>query len=142
MLCCIRAPGDTDGGEGLVMVMPVRGLMMGMALRARVAEGWCSFRVDDCWLWKVGGMKGGEDEFNEKAGVTWMGCEGECSSFGEPLETDDLSEDALWMDTYWAGYQLWLFHHQSWKQREGPIGQRGVGVWGGADCAGTERLRC
>lgn len=42
--CCIR-PGDTDGG-GLDMVMPVRGLMMGMALRARVAEGWWSFKDD------------------------------------------------------------------------------------------------
>jgi len=35
---CIR-PGETEGG-GLDMVMPVAGLMMGMALRARVAEGW------------------------------------------------------------------------------------------------------
>jgi hypothetical protein len=36
--CCILA-GDTEGG-GLDMEMPVAGLMMGMALRARVAEGW------------------------------------------------------------------------------------------------------
>jgi hypothetical protein len=28
------------------MEMPVAGLMMGMALRARVAEGWWSFKVD------------------------------------------------------------------------------------------------
>jgi hypothetical protein len=42
--CCILA-GDTEGG-GLDMEMPVAGLMMGMALRARVAEGWWSFRVD------------------------------------------------------------------------------------------------
>lgn len=45
---CIR-PGDTEGG-GLDMVMPVAGLMMGMALRARVAEGWWSFKVDCGWL--------------------------------------------------------------------------------------------
>jgi len=38
MLCCILE-GDTEGG-GLDMVMPVAGLTMGMALRARVAEGW------------------------------------------------------------------------------------------------------
>jgi hypothetical protein len=38
MACgCIRA-GDTDGG-GLDMEMPVAGLMIGMALRARVAAG-------------------------------------------------------------------------------------------------------
>lgn len=37
-LCCIRA-GETDGG-GLDMEMPVAGLTMGMALRARVAAGW------------------------------------------------------------------------------------------------------
>jgi len=30
--------GETDGG-GLDMVIPVAGLMIGMALRARVAEG-------------------------------------------------------------------------------------------------------
>jgi hypothetical protein len=35
--CCILA-GETEGG-GLDMEMPVAGLMMGMALRARVAEG-------------------------------------------------------------------------------------------------------
>lgn len=35
---CILA-GDTEGG-GLAMVMPVAGLMIGMALRARVAAGW------------------------------------------------------------------------------------------------------
>lgn len=40
--CCIRA-GETDGG-GLDIVMPVRGLMIGMALRARVADGWWSFK--------------------------------------------------------------------------------------------------
>lgn len=35
---CCSAAGDTEG-EGLAMVMPVAGLMMGMALRPRVAEG-------------------------------------------------------------------------------------------------------
>lgn len=37
MPCCMR-PGETEGG-GLDMVTPVVGLMMGMALRARVAAG-------------------------------------------------------------------------------------------------------
>ena len=46
--CCIR-PGDTDG-EGLDMVRPLAGLTMGMALRVRVAAGWCSFSIA-CWLW-------------------------------------------------------------------------------------------
>jgi len=36
--CCIRA-GDTEGG-GLDMTPPVAGLMIGMALRERVAAGW------------------------------------------------------------------------------------------------------
>ncbi len=93
MLCCIRTPGDTEGGEGLDMVMPVTGLMMGMA---RVTEGWCSFSVD-CWAWKAGGTKGGEVELSEKAGA-WTGCEGECSSLGELLASEDRS-DALCMDT-------------------------------------------
>ena len=67
MTCwCIRA-GDTDGG-GLLMVAPVDGLMMGMALRARVADGWCSFKLE-CWL-KAGGINGGDDELREKAGAT------------------------------------------------------------------------
>jgi len=44
MACCILA-GDTDGG-GLDMVRPLAGLMMGIALRARVAAGWCNFKPD------------------------------------------------------------------------------------------------
>jgi hypothetical protein len=100
MACCIRA-GDTEGG-GLDMVMPVVGLMMGMALpRARVAAGWCSFR-DDCWLWKVGGMKAGDVEFREKAGATVFGCcVGDAS--GEWLATDERSDEALWIETIWKG---------------------------------------
>lgn len=43
-MCCIRA-GDTDGG-GLDMVRPLAGLMMGIALRARVAAGACNFKAD------------------------------------------------------------------------------------------------
>lgn len=39
MCWCILEPGETEGG-GLAMVMPVKGLMIGMALRARVAAGW------------------------------------------------------------------------------------------------------
>jgi hypothetical protein len=48
-LCCILAPGDTEG-EGLDMVMPVNGLTMGMALRGRLAAGWWILREDECWL--------------------------------------------------------------------------------------------
>lgn len=40
----IRA-GETDGG-GDDIEMPVAGLMIGIALRARVAEGWWSFRPE------------------------------------------------------------------------------------------------
>ena len=62
-MCCILA-GETDGG-GLDIVRPLAGLMMGIALRARVAAGACNLRLD-CWLWKVGGMKAGEVELREK----------------------------------------------------------------------------
>jgi hypothetical protein len=48
MECCNLA-GETDGG-GLDMVMPVAGLMMGMALRPRVAEGWWIFMLE-CCVW-------------------------------------------------------------------------------------------
>lgn len=41
---CILA-GETDEG-GLDMVRPFAGLMMGMALRVRVAAGWWSFMLD------------------------------------------------------------------------------------------------
>lgn len=44
MDCCSRA-GDSDRG-GLGMEMPVAGLTMGMALRPRVAEGWCSLKLE------------------------------------------------------------------------------------------------
>jgi hypothetical protein len=37
-VCCCILAGETEGG-GLDIEMPVAGLMMGMALRARVAEG-------------------------------------------------------------------------------------------------------
>lgn len=42
-ICCIRA-GDTDGG-GLDIVRPFAGLMIGIALRARVAAGACNFKA-------------------------------------------------------------------------------------------------
>jgi hypothetical protein len=78
------------------MVMPVAGLMMGMAWRARVAAGWCSFRLD--WLWNAGGMNGGDAELRENTGATVCGCwVGECA--GELLANDERSEEALWMDT-------------------------------------------
>ena len=43
-------------------------MMIGIA-RPRVAEGWCSFKLD-CWAWKLGGMNGGEVELSEKPGAT------------------------------------------------------------------------
>lgn len=51
------------------MDMPVAGLMIGMALRPRVADGWWSFMVA-CWLWKVGGMNGGDEELRENPEAT------------------------------------------------------------------------
>ncbi len=93
--------GDTEGG-GLDMEMPVAGLMMGMALRPRVAEGWWSLMLD-CWLWKLGGMKAGEDELRENPGATvWGCCVGEDS--GELLASDERSE-ALEMETSCSGDQ-------------------------------------
>lgn len=84
------------------MVIPVRGLMMGMALRARVAAGWWSLRLLECWLWNVGGMKGGEDELSENPDATcWTCWVGECSGEFEVLANDDRSDDALWMETSW-----------------------------------------
>jgi hypothetical protein len=78
------------------MVMPVAGLMMGMALRPRVAEGWWSLRLD-CWVWKLGGMKAGEVELSEKPGATVLTCcVGEES--GELLASEDRS-DELEMET-------------------------------------------
>jgi hypothetical protein len=68
MGCCCILLGDTDGG-GLDMVRPLAGLMMGMALRARVAAGWCNFR-DDCCVWYVGGMNAGVEELREKVETT------------------------------------------------------------------------
>jgi hypothetical protein len=51
------------------MEMPVDGLIMGMAFLPRVADGWWSFKLD-CWLIKLGGMKGGEEELRENPGAT------------------------------------------------------------------------
>src|SRR5690554_2417319 len=89
-------PGDTEGG-GLFIVIPVAGLMIGIALRPRVAAGWCNCRFELWWLWKAGGTKGGDDELREKAGATLCGC---CvgDESGELLAREDRS-DELWMDT-------------------------------------------
>lgn len=47
----MRPDGDTDaGGLGTVRPWPLAGLMMGMALRVRVAAGWWSFRLECCPL--------------------------------------------------------------------------------------------
>ncbi len=94
MACCILA-GEMEGG-GLDMVMPVRGLMMGMALRP-LAAGWWSLKLD--WLlWSVGGMKEGEAELSEKPGVIDCGCwMGEDS--GELLASEERSDEE--METSW-----------------------------------------
>lgn len=75
------------------MVMPVAGLMIGMALgRSRVAEGWWILSPEDCCVWNAGGTNGGDDELSEKAGAAAVGCCGdEC---GEELAKDERS-DAL-----------------------------------------------
>lgn len=87
-------------GGGLAMVMPVRGLMMGMALRP-LAAGWCSLKLD-CWLWREGGgMKEGEAELSEKPGVMDCGCcVGEDS--GELLASEDRSDEE--METSWRDW--------------------------------------
>lgn len=78
------------------MVTPVAGFMMGIALRVLVADGWWILRLE-CWLWKVGGMKGGDVELREKAGATvWGCCVGDDS--GELPARDERSDDALWID--------------------------------------------
>jgi hypothetical protein len=69
---------------------------MGMALRVRVAAGWCNLSVD-CWAWWVGGTKAGDEELREKEATCcgcWVGEE-----LGELLDSEDRSEDALLMDT-------------------------------------------
>jgi hypothetical protein len=74
------------------MVMPVVGLMIGMALpRVRVAVGAC---IIDCWLWKPGGKNDGEDELSEKAGAMVIGC---CvgDDSGDKLARDERSEEAI-----------------------------------------------
>jgi hypothetical protein len=91
MGCCCILAGEIDGG-GLDIVTPVAGLMMGMALRALVADGWWILR--DCWLWNAGGMKAGDVELSEKVGATVCGCwVGEDS--GELLAKDERSDEAL-----------------------------------------------
>jgi hypothetical protein len=71
------------------MVKPVAGLMMGIALRPRVAAGWCSFVL--CCVWNVGGTNGGDDELREKLGATVCGCwVGE--DCGELLANEERSE--------------------------------------------------
>lgn len=76
------------------MVMPVVGLMIGMALpRARVAVGACII-TDDCWLWKPGGRKDGDEELSEKGGAIVVGCwVGDDS--GDKLARDERSEEAI-----------------------------------------------
>lgn len=93
-ICCILA-GDTDCG-GLDMLMPVLGLTIGMALRIRVAAGWCSLR-DWGWLWYEG-IYGCEFELREnpESGATWWDCG---LDSGDPLDSDDRSDDDEWIET-------------------------------------------
>jgi len=96
---CILA-GDTDGG-GLDMVRPFAGLIIGMAFRVLVAAGWCNFRLD-CWCWKVGGTKDGEEELRVKWEAICCGC---CvgDELGDPLDSDERSDEALLIDTSCIG---------------------------------------
>jgi hypothetical protein len=79
----------------------VLGLTIGMALRVRTADGWWSLRVS-CVVVNVGGDMYAEvaAEDNDNAGVTCCGCiwswRGDES--GEPLEREERSEEAEWMD--------------------------------------------
>jgi hypothetical protein len=87
------------------MVRPLAGLTMGMALRVRVAAGWCNLSVD-CWAWWVGGTKAGDEELREKEATCcgcWVGEE-----LGELLDSEDRSEDALLIDTSYRASQLGL----------------------------------
>lgn len=78
------------------MVIPVDGLTIGIALRPRVAAGWCSLRLS-CWFWKLGGTKAGDEELRENAGATvWGCCVGDDS--GELLASEERSE-ALEIET-------------------------------------------
>ena len=63
--------GDTEGGDGEFIRMPVLGFTMGIAFRIRVAAGWCSLRVVG-WLWYEG-TYGLELELRVKpeSGETW-----------------------------------------------------------------------
>lgn len=93
--CCILA-GDTECGG--LDILKVAGLIIGIAaaLRARVAAGWCNLRFVG-WLCWYEGMYGFELELRENvSGATWWDC-GECS--GEPLDSDDRSDDEEWMET-------------------------------------------
>lgn len=96
----IRA-GETDGG-GDDIEMPVAGLMIGIALRARVAAGWWSFRPE-WWLWNVGGTKGGDDELSEKGGAMVVGC-WVGDPWGELLASDDRSDAELAMEATFEGW--------------------------------------
>lgn len=94
-VCCCILAGDTDCG-GLDMLIPVLGLTMGIALRIRVAAGWCSFSAG--WPWyPVAAIYGLELELREKpeSGDTCWDW-GEAS--GEPLDSEERSDADEWME--------------------------------------------
>lgn len=107
--CCILA-GDTDGG-GLDMLIPVVGLTIGIAFRTRVAAGWWILRLDD-WFWYPEGIYGFDAELREKLGVTCCGC---CvgDESGEPLDSDERSEDEEWIDT---NYEIVRWNFKNLKE--------------------------
>lgn len=79
------------------MVIPVAGLIMGIALRPLVVAATWAILWLDCCVWKLaGGMNGGEEELSEKPGGTVWGC---CvgDDWGELLARDERS-DALEME--------------------------------------------
>lgn len=87
--------GETDCG-GLERT-PVKGLTMGMALRMRVAAGWCSFNGVG-WLWYEETYEC--ELLREKFALetsTWRDCG---LDSGEPLDSEERSEPDELMDMW------------------------------------------
>lgn len=98
------------------MLIPVLGLTIGIALRMRVAAGWCIFKFAKfCWVcWK--GMYGLDWELREKFADTC--CDGSCvgDEFGELLARDERSEDEECIETNCEVYQYLILKSSSMHQ--------------------------